>query len=154
MKGIILSVAFVFSLLCSVNCQWYYKSCGVSDINNTTIDEFDCLWEKSNNIAKVGRTTCVVGTAFMIAGSITMLASDPCCSSGVLFLGCFAVLGGGAINIVGAPIWIVGAERKSKLKGSGHYNNRALGTVRLTPVIQRNHFNNSHAFGITATMSF
>jgi hypothetical protein len=154
MKVAILSVVFVFSLLCSANCQWYYKSCGVSDINKTTIDEFDCLWKKSNNIAKVGRTTCAVGTAFMIVGGITMIASDPCCSSGTLLMGYFAVLGGGAINIVGAPIWIVGAQRKSKLKGIGNINKQALETIRLTPAVQRNHFNNNHTFGITATISF
>jgi hypothetical protein len=154
MKGAILSIVFVFSLLCSAYCQWYNKSCGVSDINNTTIDEFDCLWNKSNNIAKVGITTCAVGTAFMIAGGITMLATDPCCSSKTFLMGYFAFLGGGAINIVGAPIWVVGAERKSKLKGSEHFNNRAFETIKLTPVVQRNHFNNSHAFGITATVSF
>ena len=154
MKEAILSVVFIFSILCSANCQWYYKSCGVSDINNPTIDEFDCLWKKSNNIAKVGRTTCAVGTAFMIAGGITMIAADPCCSSGTMLLGYFAVIGGGAINFVGVPIWIVGAERKSKLKGSEHFKKQAIETIRITPVIQRNHFNNSHAFGITATLSF
>lgn len=154
MKEITVSSIFVFSLLCYANCQWYYKSCGVSDINNTTLDELDCLWNKSNNIAKIGKTTCAVETAFMIAGGITMIATDPCCSSGTLLIGYFAVLGGGAINIVGVPIWIVGAERKSKLKGRGHFNTQALETIGLTPIIQKNHFNKSHSFGINATISF
>ncbi len=154
MKKAIVSVIFVFSLLCSANCQWYHKSCSVSDIYNTTVDEFDCLWKKSNNLAKVGRTTCAVGTAFMIAGGITMIAADPCCSSGILLLGYFAVLGGGAINIVGLPIWIVGAERKSKLKKSIHFKNQPITTIRITPVLQRNNYNNNHTFGLTATISF
>ena len=154
MKKAVVSVLFVFSFLCSTNCQWYYKSCGVSDINNTTLDEFECLWNKSNNIAKVGRTTCVVGTAFMVAGGITMIAADPCCSSGAVLLGYFAVLGGGAINILGAPIWIIGTKRKSELKESKHFDKVALETIRLTPVIQRNQLNNSHTFGITAAISF
>jgi len=122
MKETTLSIVFAFTLLYSANCQWYNKSCGVSDINNSTLDEFECLWKKSNNIAKIGRTTCAFGTAFMIAGGITMIVADPCCSSGALLLGYFAVLGGGAINIVGIPIWTVGAARKSKLKGSEHYS--------------------------------
>ncbi len=154
MKKARVSVIFVFSLLCSANCQWYHKSCGASDIYNTTVDEFDCLWKESNNLAKVGRTTCAVGTAFMIAGGITMIAADPCCSSGILLLGYFAVLGGGAINIVGLPIWIVGAERKSKLKKSIHFKNQPITTIRITPVLQRNHYNNNHTFGLTATISF
>lgn len=153
-KGAILSFVFIFSVFCSANCQWYYKSCGVSDINNVTKDEFDCLWKNANKIVKVGRTTCAVGTAFMIAGGITMLATDPCCSSGQTLLGFYTVIGGTAINIVGLPIWLVGAKRKSKLKASRHFNNQGLGTIRLTPIIQGNHFNSSHTFGITATISF
>jgi hypothetical protein len=154
MKEAIVSAIFVLSFLCAANCQWYYRSCGVSDINNTTSDEFDCLWKKSNNIAKVGRTTCAVGTTFMIAGGITMIAADPCCSSGVLLLGYFAVLGGGAINILGAPIWIVGGRRKSTLKESVHFNDQALKTIRITPVLQRNPCINNYTFGIAATISF
>ena len=154
MKEVIVSVILVFSLLCSANCQWYHKLCGVSDISNTTVDEFDCLWKKSNNLTKVGKTTCAVGTAFMIAGGITMIAADPCCSSGLLLGGYFTVLGGVAINIVGVPIWVVGAERKSKLKESIHYKNQAVKTIRITPGLQRNHHNNNYAFGITATFSF
>jgi len=153
MKAIV-SVIIVFSFSYSASCQWYYRSCGASNIENTTLDEFDCLWKKSNNLAKVGRTTCAVGTTFMIAGGITMVAADPCCSSGLLLCGYFAVLGGVAINIVGIPIWVVGAERKSKLRESIHYKNQAFKTIGITPALQRNHCNNNYAFGITATLSF
>jgi len=83
-----------------------------------------------------------------------MIAADPCCSSGAFLLGYFAVLGGGAINILGAPIWIIGAKRKSELKQNPQFDKLALETIRLTPAIQRNQLNNSHSFGITATISF
>lgn len=154
MKEAIVSVIFASLILCSANCQWYNRSCGVSDINNATLDELDCLWKKSNNLAKVGKTACAVGTTFMIAGGITMIATDPCCSSGLLLLGYFSVLGGGTINILGIPVWLTGAERKSKLKESIHFKNHAVKTIRVSPVLQRNHFNNNHTFGITATLSF
>lgn len=154
MKEAIVSAILIFSFLCTANCQWYYRSCGVSDINNTTLDEFDCLWKKSNNLAKVGITTCAVGTTFMIAGGITMIAADPCSSSGLLLLGYFSVLTGGAINILGLPVWIIGGGRKSTLKESLHFKDQALKAIRISPVLQRNHFNNNHTFGITATLSF
>ena len=154
MKELVALVLFVCSIFCSANCQWYHKSCGVSDIYNTTVDEFDCLWKKSNNLALIGKTTCAVGTAIMIAGGITMIAADPCCSSGLLLLGYLAVEVGLAINIVGVPIWVVGAIRKSNLKENKHFKNQAFKTIKITPALHRNHYNNSYAFGIAATLSF
>jgi hypothetical protein len=126
----------------------------VPDIHNITADEFDCLWTESYNLAKGGKTTVIVGTAFLLVGGITMIAANPCCSSGFFISGSLAVFVGGAINIFGIPIWIVGADRKSKLKESIHYKNQALKTLRISPVLQRNQLDNTPTFGITATINF
>lgn len=154
MKQTIASVMLAFTLLCAVECQWYYRTCGVTDIENATSDEFDCLWEKSNRMASRGRTTCVVGGSIMIVGGIAMIATDPCCSQGVFMLAGLTFFVGGGITILGLPAWVAGAGRKSQLKGNIHSQNQALKTILISPVMQRNHLNNSHIFGIGATISF
>jgi len=154
MKNVILFIVLIFACSQCLNGQWYYNSCGASDVTNTTLEEFDCLWEKSNKIVKVGRTTCLVGTAFILAGGITMFAADPCCSSGYYMIGGFTVFGGFIIDLFGLPIWITGGARKNKLLENNHFNNQALNTFTLLPSLQINQFSKTYSYGFALTLHF
>ena len=153
MKALV-SMIFIFLCVQWADGQWYNRSCGVSDINNTTAEEFDCLWKKSITISKVGGITSIVGTAVLFTGIITMSTSDVCCSSGKWLLGYFTVLTGAAIDIIGIPIWMTGVHRKSILRKSPHFAEQACNRIIISPSLLRNSFTQACSFGITASLSF
>jgi hypothetical protein len=148
------SIILIFICVQWADGQWYNRSCGVSDINITTAEEFDCLWKKSNTIAKVGGITSIAGTAVLVTGAFTMIAADPCSSSGKLLIGYFTALTGAAIDIIGVPIWMTGVHRKSILRNNPHYNEQAFKAIIISPSLQRNVPNQYCSFGITASLCF
>ncbi|MGW8317097.1 MAG: hypothetical protein ACWGNV_15980, partial [Bacteroidales bacterium] len=106
-------VVFIFTLLLAcpeTGAQWYKGDCGATSLENLNQEQFDCLWEKSHRLIRTGRTTTLVGSSAILAGGITMLAADPCCSSGILLGGYFILLTGFAIDVVGIPVWIMGSH--------------------------------------------
>ncbi len=93
---------------------WYYKACGVIDINNTTSEEFECLWNKSAKTFRGGAIATAIGTSSIIVSLIIFSGSSFYSDSfnGALIL----LIGGIIIDIIGIPNWIIGAVRKSQLK--------------------------------------
>lgn len=151
---VIFPILLVFLCVRWADGQWYNRSCGVADINNTTAEEFDCLWKKSTTIAKVGGITSIVGTTVLVTGALTMITSDPCCSSGKWLVGYLTVLTGAAIDIIGVPVWMTGVYRKSILRNNPHYSEQASATITISPSLQRNFPKRTCSFGITASLCF
>ncbi len=151
----VLPAILLLLAICNVlHAQWYTRSCGVADPENMDPDQFECLWKKSNTIATVGKITCGVGTAVFLVGSITMVAANPCTSSGLLLLGGFTAITGLAVDAIGAPIWIVGGTRKSKLKANPLYDDRQKFSLRISPSLKGIDPGNQHAFGMSVTIYF
>ena len=156
MKKALLLIIFILTVLYSVDAQWYYKHCGVIDINNSTSEEFDCLWNKASRNSIGGAITTGIGIGAagigLIWGSYALRESY--WYEWAAFLP-ISIMTAGLITLsVGLPIWITGAARKSNLRKNPHYNNLSFGTLKVAPTIKKNHFNNSYAFGLTASLSF
>ena len=154
MKNLLLLAIFFLFCQCSVNAQWYNKGCGVLDIESATANEFDCMWKKAASTAKVGQITCVVGGGLALIGGITMLVANPCCSSGYTMVGVLAVEVGLIVTAVGIPIWAVGGSRKSKLKDSPHYKNSINTSLRISPSLGINQFNQKAVPALTIACRF
>lgn len=151
---VLLVIILCFLCIQWADGQWYNRSCGVVDINNMTAEDFDCLWKKSTTIAKVGGITSIVGTTILVTGAITMIAADPCCSSGMFLIGYFTALTGAAVDVIGVPIWRTGAHRKSILRNNPHYSEQASGTMTISPLFLINYPNQSYSLGFTVSLCF
>ena len=150
--------AQLLSVLSSANANWSFRSCGVTDINNCTSEEFECLWEKATKNVRVG--SIISGIGFVGIGSTVLLTtlslgaeidiSDPFWA-GLVYLSIGTAIIG---SILGLPIWITGASRKSNLRKNPHYEALNISSLNIYPSLYRNHFNNSYSLGVTATLSF
>ena len=117
MKKTLLFFIVTFSVLCSVDAQWYYRSCGVIDINNTTSEEFECLWKKATKNVRFGAIITAIGGSSIITGIIIYFNYEE--EGWVSFVPLAAAVffsAGFFIGLTGIPIWIIGANRRSKLK--------------------------------------
>jgi len=151
MKNILIILLVVFFYSNTANGQWYNKSCGVIDINTCSMEEFNCMWNKASKTAHRGAVTTIIGSSIIGAGGVIALIGG---SEEAVWTGLFFVMTGGFIDIIGVPIWIVGAARKSNLKKSPYYQDLNLGSLNITPAFGVNHANNSHYIGIGISLSF
>jgi hypothetical protein len=147
MKKALLLFFVLFSVLYSADAQWHYKTCGVTDMNNCTPVEFDCLWNKASKIAKVGAITTGIGTSLIAVGGIIV-------GGEYAFTGVTLAMIGIVIDLVGIPIWITGGNRKSQLRKNPHFEALNSGSLNLFPLIRKNHFNNTYSVGLTASLRF
>ena len=157
MKKALLLVSLIFSGLYAVDAQWSYKSCGVVDINECTSEEFECLWERATKNVRVGAITTGIGVAGIGTSilMVTLIMGAEIDSGPVSAIFTYLSFGAGIVGvIIGPPIWITGAARKSKLRTNPHYEALNSLSFNLSPTINRNQFNNSYAFGLTASLSF
>jgi hypothetical protein len=146
MKRTLLLIIFILSFLNAIDAQWYYRSCGVTDINNTTSEEFECLWKKATKNVRVGGIITAIGTSCFFIGFIGSSEDE--------FLGTSIGIVGLFIDCIGIPIWIIGANRRSKLKKNPKYEDFILGSLNLSPVIGLNQINNSQYFGLSLSLNF
>ena len=147
MKRTLLLFIFIISFHNVIDAQWYYRSCGVTDINNTTYDEFECLWVHSTRTILAGAIATAIGTSCMIVGFYIILYEN--IDNPFLFFTGFITT-----FFVGIPIWITGAVRKSQLRKTPNYNLLNLGSLNLSPVIGLNKFNGSHYLGMSLSLNF
>ncbi len=150
MKKALLLFFVLFSVLYSADAQWHYKTCGVTDMNNCTPVEFDCLWNKASKNAKVGAIATGVGTSLVAVGGIILFW--PVGDGG--FIGVPIGMAGIIIDLVGIPIWITGGNRKSQLRKNPHYEAFNLRSLNISPSLNRNPFNHTYSFGLTASINF
>ena len=167
MKKTLFLVIFILSFINTANAQiiyfiqksrndtihWYNKSCGVADINNITTEEFDCLWDASSKTVRVGKITTGIGVASI---GLTFLTGAKAFESGGFWnIPAFVFFGTSIVGIViGPPIWITGAVRKSNLRKYPHYGNINSGSLKVSPDIGVNQFDNTFNYGLTLTLSF
>jgi len=152
MKRTLLLIIFILSFLSATDAQWYNRTCGVIDINNTTSEEFECLWNKSTNMVWAGATSSGVGIPFLVIGFVTLnrvsIFSD---AAGYAVL---SVTIGLIMELIGIPTLIAGIDRKSQLKKNPNYEILNLGSLNLSPVIGLNQFNGTHYLGMSLSLNF
>ena len=156
MKKTVLLIVFILSFVHAADAQWYERSCGVTDLNNLTSEEFDCLWKKSHNEVGGGILLTIIGTSTIVAGIFIPDTGLGLYEGYVNELGkqLFMIAIGVAIDIVGILIWERGAHRKSQLKKSPHYENLNLESLNISPAIGVNQSNNTYNYGVTLSFTF
>jgi hypothetical protein len=155
MKNMILALVICLISTPYSNAQWYFRSCGVIDITNTTPDELECIWKKTNRtfivgaiITGVGILTCAAGFGYAVQ-SIGSYQGDYLATIAYK-LWIFA----GATTVIGIPILITGTVRKSQLRKIPHYINLKSGALNLTPLIGLNEFSDTHYLGMGLSLRF
>jgi len=144
--------------------EWYYIKCGVTDINNCTPDEFECLWSKAKRLKNTGISLTVVGTALATFAGVVLL-TDPYSWTGAeakewpytyswWLFGVIGVPTGIVLDLIGIPCIYKGSSRKSQLKNTPYYKSQSAVALNLNPTILRNHINNTYSIGLTAKISF
>ncbi len=148
MKKVFLFLIVTFSVLYSADAQWYEKSCGVTDLDSITTQEFECLWAKATITARTGKIITGIGTSLIVVGGI--MVGGQYAFTGVTF----AMIGIVIDVFIGAPVWITGNNRKFNLRENPHYKNLNIGSLKVAPTISKNNFNNSYSVGFTASLKF
>lgn len=132
----------------SADAQWYERSCGVTDLDSITTQDFECLWAKATITARTGQIITGIGTSSIVVGGIIV-------SGDYAFTAVTLIMIGIAIDVfIGAPVWITGASRKSRLRETPLYEAPNSASFNLSPTISKNHFNNSYSVGFTASLNF
>lgn len=151
MNKIILALAICLISTLYSNAQWNYKSCGVLDINYTTSEEFECLWNVSTSMVRSGAILTAIGTSLVIVGLVNLAHSSLYDISDV---GMVSVAGGIVIGVIGISVGITGAIRKSQLKNTLYYQNLKSGSLNLSPVIGLNQINGANYLGMSFSLNF
>ena len=148
MKRTLLLIIFILSFLSATDAQWYNRSCGVTDINNLTPEELECLWGSATEEIRVGAILVVIGTSSVIVGTILVIVDGGGARGTLLFLG------GLTANIISIPVLLTGAKRASELEKISHYGALNSRSLNLSPVIGLNQFNGSHYLGMSLSFNF
>ncbi len=150
MKRTLLLIIFILFFLNAADAQWYYRSCGVTDINNTTPEEFECLWRKTTNIVIGGAILTAIGTGFWI---FAYIRENYYFQVGDLS-GIFTLPAGFIFNMAGISTIFIGVTRKIELTKTPSYDFMKLGSLNLSPAIGLNQFNGTHYFGLSLSLNF
>ena len=154
MKKLLLILCCMLLYPVTASAQWHVRSCEVPDIKLADPAEFECLWNRANKVALVGKISCAVGAGLVAAGGLTMLIADPCCASGYFMIGALGMEIGLVITAVSIPIWVVGSSRLSKLR-SAHQSYDLHGAgLELSATIIINHVTQQEIPGIGLTCRF
>ena len=163
MKKALLVFSVVFSFLYSADAQWYYKSCGVTDLNNITSEDFKCLQNKATRnviggaiVTGIG-TTAIVGGVFMVQKANETGMDDMgevIIGAGSIFGGVFLIGAGIIIDLAGTALLLAGVSRHITLRKTPYYQNRSPSVLNISPTINRDQFNNTYSLGLTTTLKF
>jgi len=155
MKKSVLLIIFILSFINATDAQWYKwhnRACGIMDINNCTAEEFACLWAFTTQEVRVGSILTGIGTSGIVIGLLFLNFGSDDLNAGIGF----ALFGGIGIglNLGGIPTRIAGANRKSKLRVHPKYDILKYGSLKVSPTIGLNQFNNSYNYGVTLSFTF
>ena len=67
MKTLIIAISLI-TISFSADAQWYYKECQVTDINDCTPEEFECLWNSAVKKSNRGALSILIGSASVVGG--------------------------------------------------------------------------------------
>ncbi len=149
----VLILSFV-NVMDAQETKWHYIKCGVMDINNCTMEEFECLWGVALKNVGLGSKITGIGAASLAVGfgfSVLTFATN---SEFFYALSVVAYVPGIIGILIGPPIWIGGAAQKSKLRKTPNYDKFMLGSLKVSPAIGVNQFNNSYNYGVTLSFTF
>lgn len=156
MKQALLFLIIIASVIISAEAQWHYESCGVTDIDKCSLEEFNCLWETATKTVEKGTGRTILGIAGL-TGSFLLVRGAFAGEFGGPGIALLAIGSGiaGIIGIFSGPAYLSkGSKQKSQLKTSPHYKTLNISDIGISPVIYRNNSTNSYAFGLTASLRF
>jgi len=151
MKKTVILVVLILSFTNAIDAQWYYRKCGVTDLNNCTAEEFKCLQSHSVSLIFTGAVVTTIGTVIIGSGVVHML-TVPGINGRVE--GAIGIILGSALDAIGITPIIVGTVRKSQLKKIPNYDNLKTGSLNLSPAFGTNQFNSTYYFGMRLALNF
>jgi hypothetical protein len=113
-KSIIVSFLIFFTLIGNgqVNKKSYY-----SELNQ---DQLNHALQKAKNNITAGVILTVIGLSSVFTGTVLLtegaVADDLDKSVDMIFAGTFIDIGGGIITLIGIPVWVIGADKKRRIK--------------------------------------
>jgi hypothetical protein len=163
MKKALMLVIVMFSAIYSADAQWYYKSCGVTDLNNITSEDFQCLQFKATRNVIGGAIVTGIGTT-AIVGGVSMVQKvnmdtnsdmgEVIIGAGSIFGGVFLIGAGIIIDLAGTALLMAGVSRHITLRKTPYFQNRSPSVLNIAPTINRDQFNNTYSLGLTASLRF
>ena len=169
MRNLILLSLIILSFGIQTNAQWYYRNCGVANLDSITSSEFECLWKKSTNKVVTGGVLTGIGTSLFVGTLIVAANSNldpgPESEYTVVYIGAFAFVGGIGIflDYIGIPILIVGVSRRSKLKKLSNYDEFIMPDIvhgkeekyiSIAPEIGTIYIDHSQFYGLSLSINF
>lgn len=124
MKRIIIC-ALLFIVALNSHAQWFYKSYGVTNINDLSESQLKLALQDAEKKIKTGKTLTFIGIGSTILGSI--IYADAMSSAGDSWdefwnsmskggAGLLIASAGTASMAIGIPFWIVGVNRKNSIE--------------------------------------
>jgi len=139
MKALIIVISLI-TISFSANAQWYYKECQVTDINDCTLEEFECLWNSATTKSYQGMRRILLGSACIIGGVFIMGSAD---LYGEEYLAAYL-----SVCTIGTVLFvngiIVGSKARSlktQLRNTSIYKSQNDVATNLSPTINRNYNN-------------
>ena len=159
MKRYLLLIVFILSSQIATNAQltintdvhipWYYKRCGVVDINSTTQEEFKCLWDWSNGTLIGGGLITGLGIVFLVSG----VMAEPSTGGTTNWINMDMDFGPLIIGM-GIAVISIGSYRKSELRKTPGYDLMKSGSLNLSPVVGFNQYNGTSYVGMSLSLNF
>ncbi len=138
----------------TLNAQWYTRSCDVLNVNECSSEEFECLWNKASKMSKTGAIVTIVGTSAIAGGGLLIGIAAGNGHAGFAWTGVTFIMGGILIDIIGLPVWIIGANRKYFLKNTPGYKDLNYAKLSISPIMLSDNINSSQIPGLSISLRF
>ena len=160
MKKLLLITLVILLYADATDAQWYYRQCGVANINECTAMEYECLMNKATKLSKTGKIGTGVSVLLIAAaagvGVYIGETTEDELEAIILILALEATVG--VIASVGiltyVPHWIIGAVRVNQVKKTPYHKSITPQSLKISPAIQINHFNSSPCLGMSLSLTF
>jgi len=119
--------------------------------------EYDCLWAKATRTYMDGMV--LTGGAILTIGlGMAILGATSTSDEGLYILGGLTGLFFVGTGIVFLPvagfIWLAGYGRKQQIKNTPCYKRFVPESLKISPTIRVNQFNNTHCLGMSVCLNF
>ena len=145
------AITLLISLFLSttLDAQWYYRKCGLTDINDCTSREYYCLIHNAETLVQTGKIMIGSSAIFIVPGFIALSSRKFNTYIGYV---CSIV---SLIPIsIGFGIVSEGVLRLAAVENTPYYKSLPPESLKISPTIRINQFNNTHYLGLSLSFSF
>jgi hypothetical protein len=146
------SLLIFFGLVCAqmfADAQWYSAKCGVADMYDCSMEEFNCLWQVAEKNVRKGGIRTATGVVCLGVGAI--MDDGP---AGYNILPTGLIIAGSLLTVIGVSTWITGLSRKSELKKNPLFDTYSSSRLQISPSIQNAPTGTTYALGLHASWRF